>query len=248
MSNTLIRLKYSTTTGNTPSSLANGEIAINGFDGKLFYSDPSGIVKPFVADAGPSGLNKEIQFNDAGTMAGNSRFTYDKTQAKLTVGQDSANGLGSIDSYGTISITGGDLNIISLYDGGSGNLIGGNVTVSKDIELFGDIIFDESYRLSSAIKTTTNTAQTPILTFSTSGYGSGKFLVQATDGSSKQITELLVVHDGVTAYATEYAIIRTGNNLFNLEVDILSSNVRILTTSTSSNSTTYKVMSTLLSA
>ena len=56
------------------------------------------------------------------------------------------------------------------------------------------------------------------------------------------------MHDGSTAYATEYAIIRTGNNLFNIDVDIQSSNVRILTTSASANSTTYKVMVTLLSA
>ena len=190
MSNTTIQLKYSTTSGNTPTSLSNGEIAINSSDGKLFYSDPNGNVKSFVADAGPSGLNTEIQFNDAGVMAGNSQFTFDKTKTRLTVG------------YGAIS---------------------------------------------SETITTSNTTQTPILSFSTINYGSGKFLIQATDGTFRQITELLVVHDGTTAYATEYAIIRTGNKLFTLDVDIETDNVRILTTSTSSNSTTYKAMSTLLS-
>jgi hypothetical protein len=190
VSNTTIQLKYSTTSGNTPTSLSNGEIAINSSDGKLFYSDPNGNVKSFVADAGPSGLNTEIQFNDAGVMAGNSQFTFDKTKTRLTVG------------YGAIS---------------------------------------------SETITTSNTTQTPILSFSTINYGSGKFLIQATDGTFRQITELLVVHDGTTAYATEYAIIRTGNKLFTLDVDIETDNVRILTTSTSSNSTTYKAMSTLLS-
>ena len=190
MSNTTIQLKYSTTSGNTPTSLSNGEIAINSSDGKLFYSDPDGVVRSFVADAGPSGLNTEIQFNDAGVMAGNSQFTFNKTETRLTVG------------YGAIS---------------------------------------------SETITTSNTTQTPILSFSTINYGSGKFLIQATDGDFRQITELLVVHDGVTAYATEYAVIRTGNKLFTLDVDIETNNVRILTTSTSSNSTTYKVMSTLLS-
>jgi hypothetical protein len=56
-----------------------------------------------------------------------------------------------------------------------------------------------------------------------------------------------VVHDGTNAYAREYAIIRTNEKLFNIDVDILSGNVRILTTSSSSNLTTYKVASTLLS-
>lgn len=190
MSNTTIQLKYSTTSGNTPTSLSDGEIAINISDGKLFYSDPTGNVRAFVADAGPSGLNTEIQFNDAGVMAGNSQFTFDKEENRLTIG------------YGSIS---------------------------------------------SETTTTSNTTQTPIFSFSTNNYGSGKFLIQATDGTFKQITELLVVHDGVTAYATEYAVIRTANKLFTLDVDIETNNVRILTTSTSSNSTTYKVMSTLLS-
>jgi hypothetical protein len=190
VSNTTIQLKYSTTSGNTPTSLFDGEIAINSSDGKLFYSDPTGNVRAFVADAGPSGLNTEIQFNDAGVMAGNSQFTFDKEENRLTIG------------YGSIS---------------------------------------------SETTTTSNTTQTPIFSFSTNNYGSGKFLIQATDGTFKQITELLVVHDGVAAYATEYAVIRTASKLFSLDVDIETNNVRILTTSTSSNSTTYKVMSTLLS-
>jgi hypothetical protein len=203
VSNTTIQLKYSTATGNTPSSLANGEIAINSFDGKLFYSDPLGVVKAFVADAGPSGLNTEIQFNDAGTMAGSANLTFNKTSGLLSVESAKSN---------------------SYYD-------------IKNV-----------VRQISANVTTTSVTQTPLITFLTTSYGSGKFLIQATRGSSRQVTELLVVHDSSTAYATEYAIIRTGNLLFNLEVDIESSNVRILTTSTSANSTTYKVMSTLLSA
>jgi hypothetical protein len=203
VSNTTIQLKYSTATGNTPSSLANGEIAINSFDGKLFYSDPLGVVKAFVADAGPSGLNTEIQFNDAGTMAGSANLTFNKTSGLLSVESAKSN---------------------SYYD-------------IKNV-----------VRQISANVTTTNTNQTYILTFPTSGYGSGKFLIQATRGSSRQVTELLVVHDGVTAYATEYAIVRTSDNLFNIDVDILMGQVAILTTSTSANSTTYKVMSTLLSA
>jgi hypothetical protein len=203
VSNTTIQLKYSTTTGNTPNFLANGELAINGFDGKLFYADPSGNVKPFVADAGPSGLNTEIQFNDAGTMAGSANLTFNKTSGLLSVESAKSN---------------------SYYD-------------IKNV-----------VRQISANVTTTSVTQTALTTFPTTNYGSGKFLIQATSGSSRQVTELLAVHDSSNVYATEYAIIRTAGNLFNLDVDIQSSNVRILTTSTSANLTTYKVMSTLLSA
>ena len=44
IANTTIVLKKSGATGNTPVSLANGEIAINYADGKLFYRTPSGTI------------------------------------------------------------------------------------------------------------------------------------------------------------------------------------------------------------
>lgn len=47
MSNTVILLKKSVVSGNTPSSLSNGEIAINTADGLLFYKNPSNVIKYF---------------------------------------------------------------------------------------------------------------------------------------------------------------------------------------------------------
>lgn len=44
MANTLIALKKSSTPGSTPSSLANGELAINFADGKLFYKAANGAI------------------------------------------------------------------------------------------------------------------------------------------------------------------------------------------------------------
>lgn len=44
VANTTIRIKKSLVGGVSPSSLANGEIAINQVDGKLFYSTPSGSI------------------------------------------------------------------------------------------------------------------------------------------------------------------------------------------------------------
>ena len=44
ISNTVIRIKKSVTSGNVPTTLANGEIAINTVDGKLFYSTPAGVI------------------------------------------------------------------------------------------------------------------------------------------------------------------------------------------------------------
>lgn len=195
MSNTTIQLKYSTTPSNTPSSLANGEIAINTSDGKLFYSNSSGVIKSIQNWPGPSGLNGEVQFNDKGDLGTNPTFTFDDANNKLKVE---------------------------------------TVSVNNSADLSGNTV------------TTSSNTQTQLFAFDATKYASGKFVIQASDGAKRQVTEILVVHNGSTAYATEYAIIRTDTNLFNLDVDINSGNVRILTTSTSSNSTVYKVASNLL--
>ena len=83
MANTTLQIRHSTVAGNTPSSLANGEIAINSRDGILFYSTPSGVVTSFTT--GPSGLNTEIQFNDGGSVGGSEKLTFNKTTGQLTV-------------------------------------------------------------------------------------------------------------------------------------------------------------------
>jgi hypothetical protein len=85
MANTVIQLKHSTLTGNVPSSLANGEISINSRDGKFFYSTPAGVVTTHYPYLGPAGLNKEIQFNDGGTLGSNAGLAFDKTSGSLNV-------------------------------------------------------------------------------------------------------------------------------------------------------------------
>ena len=79
MANTVIQLKHSTLTGNVPSSLANGEISINNRDGKFFYSTPASVIITHYPYLGPAGLNKEIQFNDSGTLGANAGLSFDKS-------------------------------------------------------------------------------------------------------------------------------------------------------------------------
>jgi hypothetical protein len=87
MANTVIQLRNSTVTGNVPSSLANGEISINNRDGKFFYSTPAGAVITHYPYLGPAGLNKEIQFNDSGTLGSNSGLAFDKSSGIFSTKQ-----------------------------------------------------------------------------------------------------------------------------------------------------------------
>jgi hypothetical protein len=86
MSNTIIELRHSSVTGNVPSSLANGEIAINTFDGKLFYrGGVSNTIQTIERYEGPAGLDGEVQFNDSGVLGSDSGFTYNKTTDIITI-------------------------------------------------------------------------------------------------------------------------------------------------------------------
>jgi hypothetical protein len=86
MANTIIELRRSNVSGNVPSNLANGEIAINTYDGKLFYrGGVSNTIQTIERFQGPAGLNQEIQFNDSGVLGSDSGLTYNKTTDVLTV-------------------------------------------------------------------------------------------------------------------------------------------------------------------
>ena len=52
IANTTLVLKKSGTSGNVPSTLANGELAINYADGKLFYKTPSGTISSITGSVG----------------------------------------------------------------------------------------------------------------------------------------------------------------------------------------------------
>ena len=85
MANTIIELRRSHVSGNVPTSLANGEIAINTYDGKLFYrGGVSNTIQTIERFQGPAGLNQEIQFNDSGVLGSDSDLTYNKTTDVLS--------------------------------------------------------------------------------------------------------------------------------------------------------------------
>jgi hypothetical protein len=77
---TPIQLYYSTTASATPSSgnLTNGELAINITDGKLYYKDNGGVVQVIATKGAGTigGSTTQIQYNNAGALAGNAAMTF----------------------------------------------------------------------------------------------------------------------------------------------------------------------------
>jgi hypothetical protein len=67
-----IQLYYSTSSGTAPvaGNLANGELAINITDGKLYYKDNSGTVQTLATKAATSGSFSDITVSGSATLSG----------------------------------------------------------------------------------------------------------------------------------------------------------------------------------
>lgn len=84
---TPILIYASSTTGNTPSagnltnSSGGAELAINYFDGRLFYKDASNVVQVLATrgTAAIGGSTTQVQYNNAGVLAGSANLTFDGT-------------------------------------------------------------------------------------------------------------------------------------------------------------------------
>jgi hypothetical protein len=90
---TPILIYASGTTGNTPlaanltSSASGAELALNYFDGKLFYKDASGNVQVLAGKGGTgivAGSNTQIQFNNSGVFGASANLTWDGTKVTST--------------------------------------------------------------------------------------------------------------------------------------------------------------------
>ena len=77
---TPIQLYFSTTASAVPlaANLAQGELAINITDGKLYYEDNAGVVQVIATKGAGTigGSNTQIQYNNAGALAGNAAMTF----------------------------------------------------------------------------------------------------------------------------------------------------------------------------
>lgn len=193
MSNTVFQLKHSVIGGNTPSTLANGEIAINTYDGKLFYSKPDGSIHSIVTDTGPSGLNTEIQFNDSGVLGASANLSFNKTTNTLSV---------------------------------------------PVLDVNNAVVRSNSF-------TTSSLSQVIVDSWSSSTYRSAKYYVQITSGSSYQMIELSLIHNGTTVYLAQYGDVRTGSSLGIFDAEIDSGTLKILFTPDNST-TTIKSYSVLM--
>jgi hypothetical protein len=132
---TPISTYYTTTASAVPTAgnLVNGELAlnINTADGKLFYKDSAGVVQVLATkgSATVGGSTTQVQYNNAGVLAGSANFVFDGTNVgigtsspntKLQISADGGAGnsaqlfritdTNTANGYGPATLTFGNLN------------------------------------------------------------------------------------------------------------------------------------------
>jgi len=77
-------------------------------------------------------------------------------------------------------------------------------------------------------------------------YRSAKYLIQVTQGSNYQVSEIMVIQDGTNTYMTEFAVIETNGVLATFTSSISGSNAVLTVTMGSATSATINIQRTLL--
>lgn len=168
-------------------------------------------------------------------------FVWDESTDKLIIGKTSETGTDANITF--------DTNWLVIDSAGKVGV--GNVSPASKLDISGDIRINSSINLDSEATTLATVTKTQISSFAAASFRSAKFIIQVYDSvtGEVQMSELLVVHNGTTASIVEYGIVYTGlAALVTFDVDIVTSNVVLSATRTTTNSTQYKVSQTLVVA
>jgi len=148
-----------------------------------------------------------------------------------TTGGANLNLVGSDSSTDTVKFANGTGVTVSYTDANTATIAIGQSVGTTDAVTFGSVNIDSRASLDTATLTTSATTADQVLdSFAAATYRTAKYLISVTSGSAYECVELLVVHDGATAYQTTYAELRTGADLASFTVDVSGGNVRLLTT------------------
>lgn len=159
-----------------------------------------------------------------------------KTTTDLTEGTN----LYFTDARARAALTGGTGVSVS----GGGVISIGQAVGTTDAVQFGSVNVDGAHLVDTLTTATSSTATVAISTKAAATYRSARYTVQATNttNSTYHAAEILLIHDGTTAYITEYGTIYTGVELATYTADINAGNIRLLATPATANNITFKVV------
>lgn len=185
-----------------------------------------------------------VVINGSGTATYSLGFTGSQSHAMVFVG-------GVIQDPTThYTITGSSITFASNIPSGTQAVVINPAVASVPSLQAGSVTFD---KFDSDIKAyvqgsdVSASGATTIDTFAGGTYRSAKYIIQADNGNGDYETrEALVVHDGTSAYITEYAMVYTGSDLIgDASVTMSGGNVQLQYTPTSGTAT-VKVIATYI--
>ena len=121
----------------------------------------------------------------------------------------------------------------------SGALIGSSLTSNTIATINTNAIYE------STAVTTAAATQFTLDSFSTTAYRSAKYLVQISSGSSYELLEMTLIHDGTTVYLSQYGNIKTGATLGVFDATISTGTLSLLATPNNAV-TTFKTAITVI--
>ena len=142
-------------------------------------------------------------------------------------------------------------NTITAGSGGGG---ASSLNQLSDVSIVGSAVIGETLTHNgtsfvndfTTSQTTTSTSQFALLSLDLSVYRSVEYQIQVTEGSKYHTTKILAIHNGTAAVSNEYGTLSIGTVPATFDVDISGSNLRLLITPASSNSTVTKVKFTAI--
>jgi hypothetical protein len=116
-----------------------------------------------------------------------------------------------------------------------------SIRLAENINITG-IDIDNTTSIGSTTSSLSTLTQTAIHTeLAVATYRSVEYTIQATQGTNFHATKILALHNGTTAYHSEYGTIFNNSSVASFDVDISGGNLRLLATSASASQTDYVV-------
>jgi hypothetical protein len=126
------------------------------------------------------------------------------------------------------------------------------VTTNNGVTITGSTVSAGQFKVLIGVEGDWNATPTPISvstsavaidTFDKGIYRSAKYQIQVTNGANYEVSEVLVVHDGTTAYRTQYGLISTsGTALGTVTALVVGSNIEVRYTGASAGNTVKVVI------
>jgi len=210
----------------------------NNGDLKIYYND--GNSQQWIdANGGSQALAIISESSPAGYgVTSSGTLWWNSTSGVLKVYYDDGNSNQWVDAY------------INFWVGNSagihttGNVGVGTTTPTEKLQVNGQLSIDGNVSYGTTIFTTSSTAQVGIHSaLATATYRSVEYTIQATEGTNFHTVKILALHDGSTAYHTEYGSIFNNVNVgvSTYNVDVSGGKIRLLASPTSASTTNFKV-------